>query len=374
MEYVYPDYYRKFACTADRCEDTCCAGWQIMIDEKSLKRYREADTDFKPILHAGINWKEHAFIQKEEDRCYFLNDHNLCDLYTHLGHDSFCKTCRMYPRHIEEFENLREVTLSLSCPEVVQILLQHPEPVTFYRKKTAKEECYENFDYYLFSVLEETREVYYQILQDRSLSISERFLLVLGIAHDLQGRLNKDELFQADQVLKKYQKSSAVSFVKETIKDYMGNVNKVYHDSRFRFSHLYVLERLKTEWELLLIESKTLLYRKGVKGYEKKRARFQSYCMKELSQMDVILEQLAVYFISTYFLGAVYDDKIYHKTATCIAYVSLLYDLFLARFIKNEGMLDLEDISDIIYRFSREIEHSDPNLDQMESHMWFWLT
>ena len=43
MLYTVPHYYRKFQCTASACTDTCCAGWQIMIDDKSLeniKRYQ----------------------------------------------------------------------------------------------------------------------------------------------------------------------------------------------------------------------------------------------------------------------------------------------------------------------------------------------
>ncbi|MEI3218527.1 MAG: flagellin lysine-N-methylase [Lachnoclostridium sp.] len=63
------------------------------------------------------------FRQDSEKRCAFLNDDNLCDLYTELGKDSLCKTCSPYPRHVEEFEGVREITLSVSCPEVAKILL-----------------------------------------------------------------------------------------------------------------------------------------------------------------------------------------------------------------------------------------------------------
>ena len=41
MLYTVPHYYRKFQCTASACTDTCCAGWQIMIDDASLKKYRK---------------------------------------------------------------------------------------------------------------------------------------------------------------------------------------------------------------------------------------------------------------------------------------------------------------------------------------------
>lgn len=40
MLYTRPDYYKEFTCTAEQCEDTCCAGWQIVIDSVSMKKYR----------------------------------------------------------------------------------------------------------------------------------------------------------------------------------------------------------------------------------------------------------------------------------------------------------------------------------------------
>ena len=42
MLYTYPHYYRKFQCIASECEDTCCAGWEIMIDDKALEKYKKA--------------------------------------------------------------------------------------------------------------------------------------------------------------------------------------------------------------------------------------------------------------------------------------------------------------------------------------------
>lgn len=119
-----PDYYKQFQCTADACEDTCCAGWQIMVDRKSLKKYKNAlkntlknqplSKKFQRQLQEGVDWKEGCFRQDAEKRCAFLDENNLCDLYTNLGKEHLCRTCRRYPRHIEEFENVREISLSLS--------------------------------------------------------------------------------------------------------------------------------------------------------------------------------------------------------------------------------------------------------------------
>ena len=41
MRYTKPHFYDTFECLADRCPDTCCAGWQIVIDEDSLDKYEQ---------------------------------------------------------------------------------------------------------------------------------------------------------------------------------------------------------------------------------------------------------------------------------------------------------------------------------------------
>ena len=178
MLYRYPDYYDRFACIADRCEETCCAGWQIVIDEDALEKYREKLSGKKD---DRIDWEEGVFCQSGEKRCAFLNDRNLCDMYIEWGEDYLCETCRRYPRHIEEFENIREYTLSLSCPEAAKIILGNREKVTFIEKEDELEEEDEEFDDLLFSMLADVREVLYEILQNRKIGIRQRILLLLDV-------------------------------------------------------------------------------------------------------------------------------------------------------------------------------------------------
>ena len=72
--------------------------------------------------------------------CAFLNEENLCDLYKALGPDALCDTCKSYPRHTEEYEGLRELSLSLSCPEAAKIILSCKEPVRFLEEETDEED------------------------------------------------------------------------------------------------------------------------------------------------------------------------------------------------------------------------------------------
>ena len=93
MLYTIPDYYHEFSCIAGECEDTCCAGWQIVADEAALKKYKKVTGSFRKRLRKSINWKEGTFKQDKNKRCAFLNDENLCDMYIALGEKSLCRNC-----------------------------------------------------------------------------------------------------------------------------------------------------------------------------------------------------------------------------------------------------------------------------------------
>ena len=57
----------------------------------------------------------------------------------------------------------------LSCPEAARIILSCKEPVRFLEEEDDLEDDFEEFDFMMFSQLEDTRDVLFSILQDRSL-------------------------------------------------------------------------------------------------------------------------------------------------------------------------------------------------------------
>lgn len=370
MLIVYPDYYKDFLCIAGDCEDTCCAGWEIVIDPGSLQKYHESKTLRKRLLR-DIQWRKGTFRQCRDGRCAFLREDGLCDLYRKLGADSLCRTCRTYPRHTEEFENVREITLSISCPVVARMLMERREPVRFVEKEMNCEESYEEFDYFLFSCLTDARAVMLRILQNRELAIDERLLLVLGIAHDLEVRYRQGRLCDTDQVLERAQNPQALIQVREQLARWRREQERRYTTAKRHFYRLCELERLRDEWDQVLIETQMILYVQGADSYSALHEEFAQWAAENAPELTIQLEQLAVYFISTYFPGAVYDGRIYGKADTAVGYVAQLYDLLMARWLKNEKQMDTEDVIELVYRYSREIEHSDPNLEAMESHRWW---
>lgn len=369
MLYSIPDYFKEFSCTADQCEDTCCAGWQIVVDPKSLGRYQRVKGQFKKELKRGIDWRNEVFRQGREHRCAFLDEDNLCRMYKNLGKDSLCKTCRLYPRHIEEFENVREITLSVSCPEVAKILLEKKEPVKFLSFEKNGEETYEDFNYFLYSVLADARAVMLDLAQKRENGLGERILLVVGLAHDMERRIRENRLFSCGEVFDNYQSEQALRFVKESFDKYKQDFKKRFESAGKLMRKLYRLEALKPDWRRVLTESEVRLYGMGADAYRRYCEEYEWWMDEHFPDWQVKCEQLFVYFVYTYFCGAVYDERVYGKVQMAAVSVLLIGELWKAAWLRNEGKLDLEDMAEVVYRYSRELEHSDENLELFEKMM-----
>lgn len=369
MYYRKPHYYEKFFCTADQCPDTCCAGWQIVIDENSLEKYSNVSGDFGIRLLNSIDWREGIFEQYDK-RCSFLNSENLCDIYKELGAEALCDTCRLYPRHIEEFENLREFSLSLSCPVAAKMILECQEPVKFLEEQDEQEECeddFEDFDFLLFDCLLEVREKLFSIVQNRKIPVEKRMFCVLRTAKNLQDALDEGELFERDFI------SDMELYLQEEIKEFSGSF---YETVQVLRKDLLRLEVLREEWKANLKDAENL-FQKGEIWYMDKRERYKAEIKNTIGQeqWDIYKEQLLMFFLYTYFCGAVYDDMIYSKGVLSVISVFWIEEITFWNWAKDERIIEEKNILETAYRYAREIEHSDENLNLLEeifdSDKWY---
>ncbi len=364
MEYTYPDYYKKFKCTADKCSDTCCAGWGIAIDRQTLQKYRKVKGPFGNRLKNSVDWREHSFRQYENKRCAFLNEENKCDIHLEAGEDMLCKTCRRYPRHYEEYENLREISLSLSCPEAAKLILGTRKPLTLETVEQERDiEEYDYFDFFLFTKLQDIREFLFETIRRTELSLGYRMALMLAQTHDIQNRLNRHQMFAVDELLERYRKPG---FQKQAEKKCMRYAD--HREVRCYLMHglmyrLHQLEMLHEDWEPWLEDCEHVLYEDiSPSVYWDYAALFQE-AMKERSYE---YERLLEYFIYSYFCGAVYDGNILNKVKLAVVHTILIREMDLAFWIAREGEFSFEDQIEIAHRYAREIEHSDLNLERME--------
>lgn len=364
MQYTLPHYYHKFQCVAEVCTDTCCAGWAIMIDSQSLKHYKRQKGGFGNRLANSIDWKEGSFKQYE-GRCAFLNEQNLCDIYTEAGPQSLCKTCKSYPRHTEEYEGLREISLSLSCPEAAGLILGCEEPVRFLTRKKPGGESFPDFDFFLFEKLMESRDFLFTVLQNRGLRLPLRLAMALGFAHDLQGRINRGKLYETEALIRRYGNENSPEKIEKKLGKFRADGKELYSQMKTWFSLFDRLEVLNKGWPQYSGNRRAVLFDKGAKGYETLQRDFKVWLDEKEERRRLWEqwgEQLAVYFLFTYFCGAVYDGQAFEKAKLAVAGTLFIQDMAKALWKEKNGVLGQCDIVDLAHRYGREVEHSDLNL------------
>lgn len=367
MRYLFPHYFDKFRCVAAECKDTCCAGWAIMIDEESMERYRNMKGEFGKQVQASINWEEGSFHQCR-GRCAFLMDDDLCEMHLVAGEEMLCDTCKNYPRHMEEYEGLREGSLSLSCPEAAKMILGCMEPVRFVSlEDEEEEEEYEDFDFLLFTKLMDARDAIVALLQNRKVDLTWRIVMALDIAEEIQKAVSEGQFYQIDELLLELRQDNGyLVYQKKYAKEKMGD--HAYYSTLRKYVRIFKkLEVLKEDWPDYVKRAEWALFGEGQDAYERRWKNFhQMIEVDNYESWSVCMEQLMVYFVFVYFCGSVYDEQVLSKMQLAVVSTLIIRELIFALWIQNGEELSFDDIVDVAHRYSREVEHSDLNLLRME--------
>lgn len=375
MRYVKPHYYASFKCIADKCPDTCCAGWQIVIDEDTLEKYRdcacEGKDGFAEKLKASVDFEESTFINKGK-RCAMLNDNNLCDLIMAKGEGFLCDTCNRYPRHIEEFDGVREYSLSLSCPVAADIMLKQKETTHFIVEEDETSdplsEEFEDFDFMLYSLLEDAREEIFKVINNRAVPIEKRMAVLVKLAEEMQYCVDEGRIYDIQTLLDEIRENAVTA-----------NVFNLTEEERYNklcdnFTIYTQMERLRDEWSSVLEGAWNTLYKDGFETYKAIYERFSQYEFtgeistneEENYSWDVFTEYILTFFIYTYFCGAVYDDCIYSKVVLSVMSACYIREFCMYKWYVSGKKITYDECIRMAYCYAREIEHSDLNLNALE--------
>lgn len=369
MKYTIPHYFENFRCLAAECDDTCCAGWLITIDDNSLEKYKSLEGLIGNRIRNSVDWETGCFCQHEH-RCVLLNEDNLCDLHMEAGEQMLCDTCRDYPRHMEEFEGVREGSLSLSCVGAARLILGCREPVQFFTfEDDVEDEEYEEFDALLFEKLTAVREKIITLLQNRNVDIMMRMGIILELVEKIQKAVDEKELSHIDTILEDFAGGDMLFALQQKAKDNKMGENEFCTTMRKMFRIFQKLEPLSAGWPEYIKKAEFTLYSEGQRMYDQSRREFHKIIGLEspnYEEWSAWIEQLLVYFVFTHFCGAVYDGKAAEKIQTAIVFVLLIQELALAKWLDSDKVFHFEMFVDIAHRAAREIEHSDVNLSRLE--------
>ena len=364
MKIRVPEYFKDFKCIASKCEDTCCAGWGIVIDDATYARYKNVQGEFGDRLRSEIVHEagENIFVLKGNN-CPFLNEEKTCDIYINIGEENLCYTCQQYPRYTEEFGSLREIGISLSCPEAARIMLNNSKKVEFELSENNEVvSSYNDINAQLFIELLQSRKIIMDIIQDRTIDLRKRAALALLFVDEIQEKIDESEIKEIKSVREKYLDKGFLEELINELEEYRDNEGSKYDDMHEYFKVFKDLKHITPDDPLGLNDALRYFWQtdEDEELYIIKHRQFEEYYNDKLYKFENIL----VYFVFRYFMKAVFDYDVLAKIKTALVSYMVIRELAVVRYIENNEFTD-EDIVDIAHTYSKDIEHLEENIEAL---------
>lgn len=164
MKVYRPLYCKDFKCIAEKCQHSCCVGWEISVDETTLEKYEALGRD--DIL---CHIKNGEIQLCEGGKCPFLTSCGLCRIISEFGDDYTSAICREHPRFYHKIGNRVEGGIGLACEEACRIILSSDLYREFYEcehtPEVSEETCFDGLSH---------RDFLLSLLSDSAMSFAEK--------------------------------------------------------------------------------------------------------------------------------------------------------------------------------------------------------
>ena len=379
----YPGYYKKFHCLAGECPDTCCIGWEITVDretEKTYQKLRKGKSELAERLRRSVRRR---LIIPDGDRCPFLAGDGLCDLCREYGEAAMTRTCRRYPRHVEDFGDIHEVELLCSCPEAARLILSEDFRLIT-RNMPERKGNTDGIDEERLALWFSVREQVFAMAGDRRMSLWARMRRILAFCHDVQGRLRREDTAGVEALVERAKENACRRNGADPVPDLIdgdktgdhlqtkeermternvpGRLKKADHrkkdwkktndvytpgkadmhnlEERFSlmadfFAEFASLSPIGHGFPELLERSRTFLYHSedSRSRYEERQQEFR----RNMPETEVCTERLLFYFLYSFVMPGFYDGNLYTKAKMAVFGAVAAEELEMAEYFRNPG-------------------------------------
>lgn len=366
MKIRVPNYYKDFKCIGSACEDTCCSGWDVVIDSETYEVYQKMDGAFGDRLRSKmvVDQDGDNIFVLDGERCPFLDNNNLCDIHGDIGEEYLCYTCKQYPRYEESFDNLREMGISLSCPEAARIIFRHTSLTEVELSEDSQlSEKAVGEDKVVLEEFFQCRATIIDIIEVVDIPLGIRAVIVLRFVEELQDKISFGELDAIKQISRKYSDKNHIKGLVEDLHLYTGNEVAKYKDVHEYFKTYRDLEHINENDPLGLNKVLGTFWNseadriRHIEGHK----TFNHYYNKEADNFKKIL----IYFIYRYFMKSFYDYDMSSKIKVAMISTIMIKELAVIRWLDNNEFTEV-DMVDISHEYSKDVEHLVENVEMLE--------
>ena len=362
-----PKYMLDFKCIGSDCTDTCCAGWDINIDEDTYEKYINSTGSLKELVQGKFKENKNSYdylnkgfmILKEKNKCPFLNDNLLCDIHGKVGEESLCITCKRFPRVYNIVDNIYEKSGLASCPEICTKAFLNKDKMEFIEieetidesaieiRRIIDTEVFEGSDN-LLQYFWDIRVNSINIIQSRSFSIEERLGILKSFYNKIEEYYNEKDFDRIEELLEEYCE---------------GDINfKYLNNLELNESNEFYLSLLE---ENLIKNIRSIRLKECIEEYKKEILKVNNI-EKYINEETDVLEEIKnySYIFENYLVNQIFKDLIpFNRGESLNLSINILINSY--RIIKAYIIgiaLNKELNEDLIIRviqsLSKDIEHN----------------
>lgn len=348
--------------------------------EKTYQKLRKGKSELAERLRRSVRRR---LIIPDGDRCPFLAGDGLCDLCREYGEAAMTRTCRRYPRHVEDFGDIHEVELLCSCPEAARLILSEDFRLIT-RNMPERKGNTDGIDEERLALWFSVREQVFAMAGDRRMPLWARIRRILAFCHDVQGRLRREDKAGVEALVERAKETACRRNGVDPVPDLIDGdktgdhlktkeermternvsgrlkeadhrekdwkkTNDIYtpgkadmHNLEERFSlmadffaEFASLSPIGHGFPELLERSRTFLYHSedSRSRYEERQQEFR----RNMPETEVCTERLLFYFLYSFVMPGFYDGDLYTKAKMAVLGAVAAEELEMAEYFRNPG-------------------------------------
>ncbi len=306
-----PDYYRDFRCIASDCKDNCCVG-------------------------------------------------GLCEMYQKLGEENMGVVCDQFPRFTEYYGTVKETGIGLACEEAARIILEKKDELKLIEDIIDEEEIEDSeYDSALAHALFRLRDIWIEQLNavNTQKKLHQVLISMLLTADKIQELINADDFESIKDVCDKNFDIAAMNTGETDILECMKDIVSVYND----------VEMLNEDWPNVIENISDNILSMEKDEYMSVVTEF----IRSMENRSYEYRNLIEYLVFRYSMKAVYDYNLLGKVQLIIGHYLVILQQDVTIWITNNRNYSFEDRMNNIHIFSREIEYSEDNIEELTENFLY---